>query len=96
MWSGAYEKHLRTAHANLDIVLASTAWYKSLMHIIDKEETSILHHWAASELRDCDYQWDLDPTWPGLYAFSAHQADTEIPVLGTPLPEGWEGQVTLP
>src|ERR1700760_230258 len=61
MRSGAYEKHLRTAHANLDIVLASTVRYTSSVDIINDVETSILHHREASELRDSDYESDPDP-----------------------------------
>jgi len=60
--SGAYEKHLRTAHANLDIVHASTVGYPSSGDIINDVETSILHNPEASELQDSDYESDLDPT----------------------------------
>lgn len=79
MRSGAYEKHLRTAHANLDIVLASTVRYTSSVDIINDVETSILHPREASELRDSDYESDPDPTGHELDAFTAHQSDTEIP-----------------
>ena len=77
--SGAYEKHLQTAHANLDIVLVSTVRYTSSMDIINEVETSILHPREASELQDSDYESDPDPTGQELDAFTAHQADTEIP-----------------
>jgi len=77
--SGAYEKHLRTAHANLDIVLASTVGYPSSGDIINDVETSILHHPEASELQDSDYESDPDPTGHELDAFTAHESDTEIP-----------------
>ena len=79
MRSGAYEKHLRTAHANLDIVLASTVRYTSSVDIINDVETSILHHREASELRDSEYESDPDPTQDELDAYTAHPSDTEIP-----------------
>ena len=67
--SGAYEKHLRTAHANLDIVLTSTVRDTLSM------ETSILYNREASELQDSDYESDPDPTGHELNAFTAHQSD---------------------
>jgi len=70
--SGAYEKHLRTAQANRDIVLASTVGYPSSGDIINDVETSILHHTEASELDESDYQSDPDPTRNELDAFTAH------------------------
>jgi len=78
IWSGAYEKHLRTAHANLDIVLASTVGYPSYGDIINDVETSILHHSEASELQDSDYESDPDPTGHELDAFTDHESDTKI------------------
>jgi len=77
--SGEYEKHLRTAHANLDIVLASTVGYPSSGDIINDLETRILHHPEASELQDFDYESDPDPTGHERGAFTAHESDTEIP-----------------
>ena len=77
--SGAYEKHLRTAHANLDIVLASTIRYISSVDIINDVKTSILHHREASDLRDSDYESDPDPTEHGLDAFTAPQSNSEVP-----------------
>jgi len=77
--SGAYEKHLRTAHAHLDIVLASTVGYPSSGDIINDVETRILHHPEASELQDSDYESHPDPTGPELDAFTAHKSDTKIP-----------------
>jgi len=77
--SGAYQEHLRTAHANLDIVLGSTVGYLSSGYIINDVETSILHHPEASELQDSDYESDPDPSGHELNAFSAHKSDTEIP-----------------
>ena len=73
IWSGAYEKHLQTAHANLDIVLMSTV--RDTLSV----ETSILHHREESEFRDFDYESDPDPTRHELKAFTAHQSDTKIP-----------------
>ena len=67
--SGAYEKHLRTAHSNLDIVLASTVRDTLSM------ETSILYHREANELQDSDYESDPDPTGDELDALTAHQSD---------------------
>jgi len=77
--SGAYEKHLRTVHSNLDIVLASTLGYASSGDITNDVETSILHHPEARERLDSDYESDPDPTGQELDAFAAHQSDTEIP-----------------
>ena len=79
MWSGAYDKHLRTAHANLDNVLGSTVRYTSSVDIINVVETSILHHREMSELRDSDYESDPDPTGHELDVSTAHQSDTGIP-----------------
>ena len=55
--SGAYEKHLRTAHASLDIVLASTVQYNNI-------QTGKLLNADASECKDSDY--DSDPRPAGL------------------------------
>jgi len=76
--SGAYAKHLRTAHTILDIVLASIVGYPSSGAIINEVETSILHHPEASELQDSHYESDPDPTGHELDAFTAHESDTEI------------------
>jgi len=76
--SGAYEKHLRTAQANLDIVLASTVGYPSSGDIINDVETSILPHPEARGLQDSNYESDPDPTGHELDVFTAHQSDTEI------------------
>jgi len=83
--SGAYEKHRRTAHANLDLVLASTVGYPSSGDIINNLETSILHHPEASELLDSDYKSDPDATGHALDAFTAYKADTKIPDNSTSL-----------
>ena len=76
--SGAIEKHLRTAHANLDIVLASTVRDTLSVDMINDLETSILHDQEASELRDSDYESDLDSNRHELDTFTTHQSDTEI------------------
>jgi len=55
-WSGAYEKNLRTTHAGLNIVLASTVQYINM-------ESSVLYNPDASERQDSDF--DSDPGPPG-------------------------------
>jgi len=70
---------MRTAHANLDIVLASTVGYPSSGDIINDVETSILHHPEGSELQDSNYESDPDPTRHELDALIAHESDTEVP-----------------
>ena len=52
--SGAYEKHLRTAHAGLDIVLASTVQYINI-------EPGVLHNPDVSGRQDFDYESDPGP-----------------------------------
>jgi len=79
IWSGAYEKHLRTAHANRGIVLGSTVGYPSSGDIINDVEPSILFHPEVSEIQDSDYESDLDPTGHELDVFTAHTSDSEIP-----------------
>jgi len=79
IWSGAYEKHLRTAHTNLDIVLPSTVGYPSSGDNINDVETSILHHPVGSELQDSDYESDPDPTGLEPDVFTTHESDTEMP-----------------
>jgi len=76
---GAYQKHLRTAPTNLDIVLASTVGYPLSRYIINDMETSIFHHPEARELEHSDYISDPDPTGYELHTFTAHHSDTEIP-----------------
>jgi len=76
--SGAYEKHLQKAHANLDIVLAYTVGYPSSGDIFNDVQTSILHYPDARELQDSDYESDPDPTGYEVDAFTAHESDTEI------------------
>jgi len=52
--SGAYKKHLRTAQAGLDIVLASTVQYINM-------ESSVSHNPEASERQDSDCESDPGP-----------------------------------
>ena len=52
--SGAYEKHLRTAHTGLDIVLASTVLYIN-------SEPGVLHNPDASRRQDSDYESNPGP-----------------------------------
>ena len=77
--SCAFEKHQRTAHAKLYIILVSTIWDTLSVDMINDMKSSILHDREASELRDADYKSDPDPTGHELDAFTAHQCDTEIP-----------------
>jgi len=53
--SGAYEKHLRTAHTGLDIVLASTVQYINI-------EPGVLHNPDASGRQDSDYESNPGPS----------------------------------
>jgi len=55
-WFGAYEKHLRTAQAGLDILLASTVQYINM-------ESSVSHNPDPSERQDSDCE--SDPAGPG-------------------------------
>jgi len=66
-------------HTNLDIVLASTVGYPSSGDIINNVETSILHHPEASELQDCDYEPNPDPTRHELDTLTAYESNTAIP-----------------
>ena len=52
--SDAYEKHLRTAHASLDIVLPSTIQYNNI-------HTGELLNADATERQDSDYESDQGP-----------------------------------
>jgi len=72
--SGAYEKHLRTAHAGLDIVLASTVQYINM-------ESSIAHNPDASERQDSDCESDPGPSGSAPAEFCrdiAYESDTEV------------------
>jgi len=78
MGAGGYEQHLQTAHADLDIVLASTVGYPSSGDIINDVETRILHDPEAGELQDSDYDYDPYSTEHDLAAFTSPESDTEI------------------
>ena len=72
--TGAYEKHLRTAHAGLDIVLASTVQYINI-------EPGVSHNPDASERQDSDYESDPGPARLEPDEFSrdiAYESDTEV------------------
>jgi len=77
--SGAYEKHLRNAHANLDIVLASTIKYTSSPTTNHNKGSNILPHEGHLRL-DSDHESDPDPTGHVYGAFDdiSHKSDTEI------------------
>jgi len=77
--SGASVNHRPKAHANLDIVIASTVGYPSSGDSINDVETSILHHPEARELQISDYESDPDPAGQGFAVFTAHESNTETP-----------------
>ena len=69
---------MRTALGNLDIVLTSTVEYPVSGDIINKGETSILHHPEASELQHSNYESDRYPTRHEVDGFPAHESDSQI------------------
>jgi len=72
--SGAYEKHLRTAHASLDIVLASTVQYNTI-------QTDELLNPDASERQDSDNESDPGPAGLEPDAFCpdiVYESDAEV------------------
>jgi len=72
--SGAYEKHLRTAHAGLDIVLASTVQYINI-------EPGVLHNRDASRRQDSDYESDPGPAGLASDEFCrdiSYESDTSV------------------
>jgi len=56
--AGAYETHLRSAHANLDIVLASTIWNLPADVLTDRGN-DLAHANEPIEHSDSDYESDL-------------------------------------
>ena len=73
-WSDAYQKHLRTAHAGLDIVLASTVQYINM-------ESSVSHNPDASERQDSDCESNSGPVGFEHDEFCrdiAYESDTEV------------------
>ena len=80
--AGAYEKHLRTAHPNLDIILASTVRYTSSAIAYNNDTEIDLLHQEGHERRDSDYKSDPDSARRKHHAFNdniANASDTEIP-----------------
>jgi len=72
--SRAYKKHLRTAHASLDILLASTIQYNNL-------QTGELLNADASECQDSDDESDPGPAGLEPDAFCpdiAYESDAEV------------------
>ena len=95
-WSGAYEKHLGTAHRYLDIVLTSTVQYINM-------ESSVSHNPDASECQDSDCE--SNPGSPGsdpnaFYQAITHESDTEVlddatsPAAGKQIPYEDAGEAT--
>jgi len=97
--SGAYEKHLRNAHANLDIVLASTIKYVFSPTSSDNKGSNILPPEGHLRLHS-DYKSDPDPTGHAYGAFDdiSHESDTEIlnetvsPLPSKPRLDEWAGE----
>ena len=84
--ASAYEKHLRTVHANLDIILASTVQYTSSAIAYNNDTETDLLYLEGHERRDSDYESDPDSARHEHDAFNdniANASDTEIP-NGTP------------
>ena len=84
--ASAYEKHLRTAHANLDIILSSTVRYTpSAMTYNNNTEADLLHH-EGHERPDSDPESDPDYSGRDHDAFIddiAKESDPEM-LSGTP------------
>ena len=80
--AGPYEKHMRTAHANLDIILASTVRYTlSAIAYNNDTETDLLHR-EGHQCRDSDYESDSDSARHEHDAFNdniGNASHTEIP-----------------
>jgi len=72
--SGAYEKHVRTAHAGLDIVLASTVQYINI-------EPGVVYNSNMSQRQDSDYESDPGPAGLEPDEFCRdilYESDTEV------------------
>jgi len=72
--SDAYEKHLQTAHAVLDIVLTLTLQYINM-------ESSVSHNPDASQCQDSDSKSDPHPAGSEPHKFCrdiAYESDTEV------------------
>ena len=76
--SDAYGKHLRNAHANLDIVLGYIVQYSSTA--INNDNESYIKHHDRHQAPDSDYESDPKPTGHEHDAFNdiGDQSDTEI------------------
>ena len=80
--AGGYEKHLRTAHSNLDIILASTVRYTSSAIAYNNDTETELLHQEGHQRRDSYYESDPDSAGPEYDAFNddiANASHTEIP-----------------
>lgn len=80
--AGAYEKHLRTTHSNLDIILASTI-LNPPANSTEHHETGIFADNAASKGSDSDYESDAasDPAGYERNAMNdepMHEYDTQV------------------
>ena len=79
-------EHLRTADANLDIILVSTVRYTSSAIAYNNDTETDLLHQEEHERRDSNYESDPDSAGPEHDAFNddiANASDTKIP-NGTP------------
>jgi len=75
--AAAYEKHLRTTHANVNIILASTTipYPSSASHVLDTQTD------VVGERPDSDYESDPEPTGrehDGLSGDVVYASDTEV------------------
>ena len=80
--AGYTRKHLRTAHANLDIILASTVRYTSSAIAYNNDIETDLVHQKGHQRRDSDYESDSDTAGhehDAYYDDIAIASDTHIP-----------------
>jgi len=75
--AAAYEKHLRTTHANVNIILASTTirYPSSASHVLDTQTK------VVGERPDSDYESDPEPTGREHDILSGdvvYESDTEV------------------
>jgi len=75
--AAAYEKHLRTTHANVNIILASTTirYPSSASHVLDRQTD------VVGERLDSDYESDPEPTGREHDVLSGdvvYESDTEV------------------
>ena len=84
--AGAYEKHLGTAHAILDIILASTVRYTPSAITYNNDTEADLLHPEGHQRPDSDYESDPDSSGRDHDTFiddRANESDTEM-LCGTP------------